>query len=79
MAAKIKTRYIGEEPKFFRVIPASELEGVTCAHCNEGFDTSAPWMEGYRAKVDAYPMRKGEVFHLGCLRNYVLLVANSGC
>jgi hypothetical protein len=75
---KTKTVYLTEEPRFFKVIPASELEGVSCAHCREGFDCSVTWMEGYEARIDAYPMEKGDVFHLGCLRNYILPLANSG-
>lgn len=80
MAVKTKSeRIISEEPKFFRVIPASKLEGVTCPHCQEGFDASVNWMEGYRAKVDAGPIEKGKTYHKGCLRSYLLPLANSGC
>lgn len=67
---------ITEEPKFFRIIPASELEGTSCAHCHEGFEISAPWVKGYESKVSSYPMEKGDVYHRDCLRNYVLIVAN---
>jgi hypothetical protein len=72
---RIKTQ-ITEEPKFFRIIPASKLEGTSCAHCREGFEISAPWVKGYESKVNSYPLEKGDVYHRDCLRNYVLIVAN---
>ena len=70
-------KVITEEPEFFRVIPAARLEGISCAHCRAGFDPSINWIEGYQSKVDASPLEKGRVYHLGCLRNYILIMANS--
>jgi hypothetical protein len=75
--AKTVREEITEEPRFFERIPASKLEGISCRHCGEGFDPSIPLMDGYKAKVDAPSIRKGEIYHLGC-RKYLISVANSG-